>query len=115
MPKYSPNEDLHTDAKGVRDAVLSDTGCHTPAALRQTVFERARRLVLGQEPTDTLDALTAEHVKAVALQPQTGTVDRLLAEGRSDDEIFELTVAAAVGAGMARLEVGLTALGRHNK
>lgn len=33
-----------------------------------------------------------------------GDVADLLAAGRSDDEVFELTVAAAVGAGWHRLE-----------
>jgi hypothetical protein len=31
--------------------------------------------------------------------------------GLSEDEVFELTVAAAVGAGLERLEAGLRTLG----
>ena len=38
-------------------------------------------------------------------------VEALRAAGLSEDEIFELTVAAAVGAGLHRLDAGLKALG----
>jgi len=37
-------------------------------------------------------------------------VEALRATGLSEDEIFELTVSAAVGAGLERLEAGLKAL-----
>ena len=37
-------------------------------------------------------------------------VDALRAAGLSEDEIFELTVSAAVGAGLERLDAGLKAL-----
>lgn len=37
-------------------------------------------------------------------------VERLRAAGYSEDEIFEVTVAGAVAAGMARVKRGLTAL-----
>lgn len=39
-------------------------------------------------------------------------IDALRAAGHSDDEIFELTVSAAVGAARVRLERGLAALGK---
>lgn len=37
-------------------------------------------------------------------------VETLIAEGYSEEAIFELTVSAAVGAGLGRLELGLAAL-----
>jgi alkylhydroperoxidase family enzyme len=37
-------------------------------------------------------------------------VDALRAAGLSEDEIFELTVSTAVGAGLERLDAGLKAL-----
>ncbi len=37
-------------------------------------------------------------------------VEALKAAGLSEDEIFEATVAAAVGAGLARFEAGLRTL-----
>jgi alkylhydroperoxidase family enzyme len=38
-------------------------------------------------------------------------VEALKASGCSEDEIFEQTVAAAVGEGLRRLEAGMRALG----
>lgn len=40
-----------------------------------------------------------------------GEVEALLAAGYSEDEVFELTVAAAVGAGLDRLDSGRRAMG----
>jgi hypothetical protein len=40
-------------------------------------------------------------------------VGRLCHVGLDDDSIFELTVAAALGAGVERLKVGLSLLGRE--
>jgi hypothetical protein len=40
------------------------------------------------------------------------TVDELAAAGASDDEVFEISVAAAYGAARARLDAGLRALAR---
>jgi hypothetical protein len=38
-------------------------------------------------------------------------VEALKAAGHSEDEIFEQTVSAAVGAGLSRLQAGLEAMG----
>jgi alkylhydroperoxidase family enzyme len=40
-------------------------------------------------------------------------LDRLRSDGLDDDAIFELTVAAALGAGVERLRRGLALLGRE--
>jgi alkylhydroperoxidase family enzyme len=40
-----------------------------------------------------------------------GDVEALKAAGFSEDELFEHTVSAAVGAGLSRLRAGLAALG----
>ena len=42
-----------------------------------------------------------------------GDVERVRDAGLEDDAIFELTVAAALGAGGERLRVGLSLLGRE--
>jgi alkylhydroperoxidase family enzyme len=49
-------------------------------------------------------------VRAGAYRVTDADVERLLAAGHTDDEIFELTVAAAVGAGLERLDAGLRAV-----
>ena len=94
--------------KRLTDAVVNTPG-DTPAALRQAVMDRARGLRDGVPP---------------ALQPYVDTVARYAYKvtdgdvqalqraggGHSDDALFEITVAAAVGAALHRLERGLAAL-----
>lgn len=52
-----------------------------------------------------------ETVRRHAYRVTDRQVEELRAAGLSEDEIFELTVATAVGAGLERLEAGLAALG----
>jgi alkylhydroperoxidase family enzyme len=49
-------------------------------------------------------------VRRHAYRVTDGDVEALRAAGHSDDEIFEHTVAAAVAAGLERLDAGLGAL-----
>ncbi len=49
-------------------------------------------------------------VRGEAFRVTDGDVEALKAAGHSEDEIFEQTVAAAVAAGLERLEAGLKAL-----
>ena len=83
------------------DAVLSTPGA-TPSELRRGVLERR-----------TVPAPLASYVDKVALHAYTVTdadVAALAQAGHSEDAIFEITVSAAVGAALARLERGLAAL-----
>jgi len=90
------------------NAVLTTPGA-TPESLRRAVLERA------QAPRGGPDAVPQ------ALTPYVDTVARhaykvtdadvaALQQGQSDDAIFEITVAAAVGAAMHRLQRGMAAL-----
>ncbi|MGH7529408.1 MAG: hypothetical protein ACREMN_03410 [Gemmatimonadales bacterium] len=94
------------------DAVLASPGETTPA-VRRAVFGR------GKAPghaTAALDEPLASYVEKVARHAYKVTdadVAALTKAGYSDDAIFELTVAAAVGAAMHRLGRGLAAL--HGK
>ena len=49
-------------------------------------------------------------VRRHAYRVTDAQVDELRVAGLGEDEIFEVTVAAAVGAGLDRLEAGLAAL-----
>jgi alkylhydroperoxidase family enzyme len=88
------------------DAVLKGRGA-TPETLRRVVLERAAGARDGVPPglTSYVDKV-ARHAYKVTDQD----VAALQAAGRSDDDIFEITVAAAVGAAMHRLERGMAAL-----
>jgi hypothetical protein len=57
-------------------------------------------------------AAYVEKVRTRAYTVTDAEVEALKAAGRSEDEIFEQTVSAAVGAGLLRLDAGLEAMGR---
>jgi hypothetical protein len=57
-------------------------------------------------------AAYVEKVRTRAYTVTDAEIDALKAAGRSEDEIFEQTVSAAVGAGLLRLDAGLEAMGR---
>lgn len=87
------------------------------AAVRRAVFE---------EPAETEPALRgavgagsavadpwgsyAERVRDLSYRITDADVAALKAAGRTEEEIFEITVAAATGAALQRLDAGLRAL-----
>lgn len=97
-----------------RRAVLESQGV-TERSLRQAVAARAAALGGGPPAEGTAgeipEALRA-YVDSVALHAWRITDEDIAALGRewSEDEIFEVSVATAVGAGLARLERGLSIL-----
>src|SRR6267143_867631 len=95
------------------DRVLAAPG-HTPRELRRRVFARAAQLggTSGSGAEDVPPALAA-YVDKVARHAYTVTdedVGALQRAGTSDDALFEVTVSAALGAALGRLERGLAAL-----
>jgi alkylhydroperoxidase family enzyme len=92
--------------KRLVDALLTAPG-DAPVALRRAVLERAGGA------RDGVPAALRSYVDKVAHHAYKVTdedVAALQAAGHSDDSIFEVTVAAAVGAAMHRLARGLAAL-----
>jgi hypothetical protein len=95
------------------EALLTSPG-DTEPSLRRAV--EARSSELGGRPSSQVDAIPPElisYVKKVALHAYKTTdedIEALRKAGYSEDAIFEITVSAALGAGMARLERGLEAL-----
>lgn len=88
----------------LRRAVLEGPG-ELDAAQRQLAFQGT-----STEP------VMAAYLAKVAERAYTVTDDdvaRLRRAGYTEDQIFEATVAAAVGAGLARLERGMAALEGH--
>ncbi len=96
--------------------MLAEPG-HTTGELRRVVEARAARLSGRGDgeggPADGLSASLARYVDTVALhanQVTDGDVATLRRSGVSEDAVFEITVAAALGAALGRLERGLAAL-----
>jgi hypothetical protein len=83
------------------DSVLTTRG-HTSSELRRAVLER------GKVP-DPLAAYV-EKVFLHAYKITDADVAGLQQAGHSDDALFEVTVSAALGAALGRLERGLAAL-----
>jgi alkylhydroperoxidase family enzyme len=85
--------------------------------LRRTVFgspgatDPATRLAAGtgEAPPEPLGSYAGK-VRDQAYRVSDADIARLRAAGHSEDEIFEITVAAAVGAALRSLEAGLAAL-----
>jgi alkylhydroperoxidase family enzyme len=100
-------------AENQRRAMLSRQGLTDPA-LRQAVAARAAALSGGPVAgTGEIPEQLREYVDAIALHAYRITdedVAALLRAGCSEDEVFEVAVSAAVGAGLARLERGLAVL-----
>jgi alkylhydroperoxidase family enzyme len=97
-------------------AVLGDG--HSSTAVRSAAIARARQ-VSGRadraEPVSALDPALEQWIEKVARHAYKTTDDdvaALLAAGYSEDQIFEITVAAALGAAQARAECALRALKR---
>jgi hypothetical protein len=116
--------------KRLVDSVLAAPG-HTASELRHAVLARAARL--GGHPSSPLSQrergtggedqwgtggedippALAAYVDKVALHAYKVTDEDLAAlqqAGNSDDMLFEVTVSAALGAALGRLERGLSAL-----
>lgn len=86
------------------DAILGSRAATSPHA-RHRAFQG-----------DADDAVVGSYVDAVrrhAYRITAGDVERLRRSGLDDDAIFELTVAAAVGAADELLRAGLANVGRR--
>jgi hypothetical protein len=92
--------DRHAEAMAdVRHAILATPG-ETDPALR-------RRIAAGEPAEPYL-----EKVRRHAYRVAEGDIEAMREAGYSEDEIFELTLAAALGAADTRLAAGLAALER---
>ena len=107
------NESHITKIRRLVYAVLNSPG-DTDTTTRQAVEDYSTWM--GGSPPGTADYIPAEltgYVKKVALHAYKTTdedIAGLHQAGYSEDEIFEITLSAALGAGLARLERGFAAL-----
>jgi alkylhydroperoxidase family enzyme len=92
------------------------------AALRAAVFESPGRMdpelriavAHGRNGQNVPESLRAyvDKVHRHAYKVTDEDIEALGHAGYSQDQLFEITVSAAVGAGLSRLERGLAALGK---
>jgi hypothetical protein len=95
-------------------AVLQSTGDTSPA-LREAI--RSQAAAVGEQDAaparEALPPAIDEYVNKVARRAFATTdadVQTLKTAGHSEDAILEMTLSAALGAGLARLEIGMRAL-----
>ena len=91
------------------DSVLTTPG-HTVGEQRRAVLARAAGAVLPPGPREEALGRYVDTVARHAYKVTDGDVAELQRGGSSDDVLFEVTVAAALGAALGRLERGLAAL-----
>ncbi len=107
---------LPKKVQNVMEALLGPSGKSDPA-LRAFVFDRTRKSA-GEKPE--LPAALGLRALVEKIDERPWTVNdedfsNLRHAGYSEDQIFELTVAAAAGAGVRRFEAGLRALETNRK
>lgn len=95
-------ERLRDGANRLIDAVLDGAGATSPVT-RHAAFEG--------RADDPAVARYLDLVRRHAYRVTEEDVGRLRRAGLDDDAIFELTVAAALGAGVERLRAGVSLLG----
>jgi len=87
-------------------AALRDRVLNGPGVVDQSI--RAAAFAGTGVPDDL--AVYVDKVVKHAYKVTDSDVERLKAAGYSDDAIFEITVAAALGAGVRRYEAGVRAM-----
>jgi alkylhydroperoxidase family enzyme len=88
------------------EALLAPSGKSDPA-LRVAVFERTRKSA-GEIPSALCELV--EKIDQRPWRVSDADFSKLRQAGYSEDQLFELTVAAAAGAGVKRFEAGLRAI-----
>jgi alkylhydroperoxidase family enzyme len=94
------------------EAVLMSTG-GTTSELRSKIVAWAAQLDAAPDAPSDLPETIRNYVKKVVLYAYKTTdadVQQLKDSGYSEDAIFEITVTAALGAGLKRLNTGLALL-----
>jgi len=97
----------HTEAiERVAEAILETPG-EADSGLRRAVaaYAGGKEAAIPEELRPYVDKVARNAYKVT-----DEDVDRLRAAGYSEDAIFELTLAAALGASRARLDAGLQAM-----
>jgi alkylhydroperoxidase family enzyme len=97
--------------RAVEDAVLSASeGSPAPTGFDMGLAAAGLDTNTGADLLDRRLARFAEAVARHAYEIGAADLDELRDAGVSEETIFELVVATAAGAGLARLEIGLRAL-----
>jgi alkylhydroperoxidase family enzyme len=103
----SPQAASRWDGERARTSVYAGPGV---ATRYDDLVARLRAVARADRPAPPAFEQYLEKVRLHAYRVTDADVARLRAAGYSEDEIFEHTVAAAVAAGLERLDAGLATL-----
>ena len=95
------------------DAILTSPGETDPTLRRAVEEQSAQWSSSSPQQVEQVPPQLVTYVKKVALYAYKTTekdIEALRRAGYDEDAIFEITLSAALGAGMTRLERGLAAL-----
>ena len=95
------------------DAILTSRGETVPTLRRAIEEQSAQWSSSSPQQVEQVPPELVTYVKKVALYAYKTTeedIEALRRAGYDEDAIFEITLSAALGAGMTRLERGLAAL-----
>lgn len=101
------------DMQRISDGILKSSG-NTSSKLRQAIQERASAISshINDDKKDIPSELIP-YINKIALHAYKVTDEDIVAlqeQGYSEDALFEITLSAALGTGLARLHYGLAAL-----
>jgi hypothetical protein len=94
------------------DSVLKSHGS-VETGVRESVARRAGHRARSEAVRDDLPAWIGALTDTVAQTPSNADVEGCLRDGHTEDEVFEIVLAAAVGSALARGDAGLAALTRR--
>ena len=104
---------LPENVRTLVDRVLTAGSARSAVALRRDVYAYVAALVRDMPAPAPLPPALDPYIRKVALnayQVLDRDVNAMQAAGSGVEEVFELTVVAAVSAGVTRLEIALAAL-----
>ncbi len=104
---------LPENVRSLVQRVLTNKAARSSPDMRRAVFEYVAALTRNQPPAAAMPAVAEPYLRKVALNAYKvldREVDAMRAAGSTPDEIFEMTVAAAVSAGVTRMDIALAAL-----
>ena len=95
------------------ERVLASRSARSPAELRRAVYDYVAALTRGEAPGAVVPPVAEPYLRKVALNAYKvldREVEAIRTSGMSVDDVFEITVAASVSAGVTRMEIALAAL-----
>ena len=108
-----PKTPLPDDVRSLVRRVLTSTAAHASPDARTAVYHYVAALTRNAAPEAAIPPQAEPYLRKTALYAYKvldREVDAMRAAGLTIDDIFEMTVTAAVSAGVTRMDIALTAL-----